>query len=96
MTIFTRRRDAEAYIQRLESIVIAMATDISNLLNTNTVNLRSYTAQEIIDDYSLVVSEPSVFEEVLHEEYDMPYLERKSTLADLIEMGAAIQCYYSK
>ena len=91
MVVFTRSRDAAEYMRKLEDMVIAMATDISNLLSTDDACLRPYTVDEIIDDYSFVVSEPSVMEEVLHEQYGTPYLERESEIARLVRMGAVIQ-----
>ena len=92
MVVFTRSRDAAEYMRKLEDMVIAMATDISNLLSTDDACLRPQTVDEVMEDYSFVVSEPSVMEEVLHEQYGRPYLERESNLAHLVKMGAVIRC----
>ena len=96
MTIFTRGRDAAEYIQKLESMVIAMAVDISKLLQTADTNICLYTTEEILDDYAFVVSEPSVLEEVLHEQNGTPYLKRESILAYLVRTGVVVKDEYMK
>lgn len=96
MRVFTRSRDAAAYMQMLERMVLVMAEDIANLLNTEDASIRPYDVSEIIDDYSFVISEPSVMEELLHEQYGTPYLERESHLACLVRQGATIQFDFTK
>lgn len=96
MMIFTRSCDVEEYIHKLESMVIAMAVDISKLLQTADTNICLYTAQEIIEDYKHVTSEPSIFEEMVHKEYGTPYLNRESTLAYLVRTGVVVRDEYLK
>ena len=96
MRIFTRGRDAAEYMQRLESMVIAMAVDISNLLKTADTNICLYTTEDIINDYVFVTSEPSVLEEVLYKQNGTPYLERESILAHLVKTGVVVRDEYFK
>jgi len=96
MRIFTRGRDAAEYMQKLESMVIAMAVDISKLLQTADTNICLYTAEEIIDNYTFVTSEPSVLEEVLYQQNGTPYLERESILAYLVRTGVVVRDEYMK
>ena len=91
MMIFTRGRDAASYIKRLETIVIAMAVDISELLKTADSNINLYTAEEILENYAFVTSEPSVIEEILHQQNGTPYLERESILAYLVRTGVVVR-----
>lgn len=91
MRICTRSRDAAEYIQKLEAMVITMAVDISNLLKTADSNISLYTAEEIVDDYAFVTSEPSVLEEVLYQQDGIPYLKRESILAYLIRIGVVVK-----
>ena len=95
MRIFTRSRDATEYIKQLETMVVAMATDISDLLNTGGF-IRHYTPEEIIKDYGFVTSEPSIFEEMIHKEYGTPYLDRESNLAYLVRTGVVVRDEYIK
>lgn len=90
MRICTRTRDAAEYIQNLEAIVIAMAVDISKLTKTSKV-VGEYTPEEIIDNYIFVTSEPSIIEEIAYRDHGIPYLERKSTLAHLMEIGVVLR-----
>ena len=87
MRIFTNSRDMTDYIQTLESIIETMAVDVSNFLKTANNPMYLYTAEDIIEDYAFVVSEPSVVEEVLYQEHGIPYLERESKFARLIRTG---------
>ena len=96
MMIFTRGRDAAAYIQKLETIVVAMAVDISELLKTADSNINLYTAEEILENYVFVVSKPSVIEEILHQQNGTPYLERESILAYLVRTGVVVRDEYTK
>ena len=96
MRIYTRSRDVAEHILKLEDILIAMAIDISNLLNTADSNICSYTAKEIIEDYDFVTSEPSIIEEILHEQNGTPYLKRESILAYLVRTGVVVRDEYLK
>ena len=96
MTIFTRGCDVEEYIHKLEHMVMVMAVDISNLLQTADTNICLYTAKEIIENYAHVISEPSVFEEMAHKEYGVPYLDRESILAYLVRTGVVVRDEYMK
>ena len=67
--MFFRSKDVELYIQRLETIISAMAKDLSTITD--------FTEEELIDDYVQMTAPPTIFELVLADK-GVPPLEYTS------------------